>query len=91
MNAVAESFVQMGQSAFSVVVVGGRQAAMTHSELRSVNTSHSVDEHGEGVALVRAPHNPIHVVPCQIEYVMRLSVASTQVELVCPHSLHRTV
>lgn len=42
---------------------GRMSAGMTvHREFWSVNTSHSVDECGEGVTLVRAACNPIHVV-----------------------------
>jgi hypothetical protein len=54
-----------------------------HGALRPVNTSHNVDEHVEGVNVARAAHNSKCVLS-RAEYVVRLLVLSTKVNLDVP-------
>jgi hypothetical protein len=53
-----------------------------HGALRPGNTSH-LDEHAEGVNVARAAHNSKHVLS-EAEYVVRLLVLSTKVNLDVP-------
>lgn len=60
-----------------------------HGALRPVSTSHSVDEHAEGVNVARAAYNSKRVLS-EAEYVVRLLVLSTKVNLDVPPLSRRT-